>query len=91
VEKDYSNFLIQLCCHSELYASTKVLIKNCKTLDEVQQVMLDFNNKQLLQAEDWFNATYTPSDENEYEELIPLFPLIAEWSVYQNKKQFFDN
>jgi SNF2 family DNA or RNA helicase len=50
VKSKYSNFLIQLCCHSELYASTKVLIKNCKTLDEVQQVMLDFNNKQLLQA-----------------------------------------
>jgi tetratricopeptide (TPR) repeat protein len=65
-------------------------IPNSKMLS-ARKVIALYYNKQLLQAEDWFNATYTPSDENEYEELIPLFPLIAEWSVYQNKKQFFDN
>jgi SNF2 family DNA or RNA helicase len=41
----YSNFLIQLCCDSELYEETKELVQNCKTLDEIQIVMVDYNRK----------------------------------------------
>lgn len=39
----YTNFLIQLCCDSELYADTKDLVKNCKTLDEIQNALLKHN------------------------------------------------
>lgn len=44
--KDY-DFLIKLCCHSELYNNTKHLIKNCKTFDEIQQVLLKYNKDRL--------------------------------------------
>jgi SNF2 family DNA or RNA helicase len=43
----YSEFLIKLCCHSELNNDTKELIKNCKTFDEIQKVMLDYNKQKL--------------------------------------------
>ena len=32
----YSEFLIKLCCHSELNNDTKDMIKNCKTFDEIK-------------------------------------------------------
>ncbi len=43
----YNDFLIKLCCHSELYSNTKELIQNCKTFDEIQKVLLDYNQKQM--------------------------------------------
>jgi len=46
-DKTY-DFLIQLCCHPEVIASdTKELIKNCKSLDEIQQVLLKYNKNKL--------------------------------------------
>jgi SNF2 family DNA or RNA helicase len=36
-----------LCCDSELYSDTRDIIKNCKTLDEIQNAILNFNNKQV--------------------------------------------
>jgi SNF2 family DNA or RNA helicase len=44
------NFLIKLCCHPELNQDTKEMIRNCKTFDEIQKCMLDYN-KQLLEKE----------------------------------------
>jgi SNF2 family DNA or RNA helicase len=41
------DFLIKICCHSELYDNTKHLIKNCKTFDEIQQVLLNYNKDKL--------------------------------------------
>jgi SNF2 family DNA or RNA helicase len=41
------DFLIKICCHSELYEHTKELIKNCKTLQQIQEVMLKYNKNQL--------------------------------------------
>jgi SNF2 family DNA or RNA helicase len=41
------NFLIQICCHTELFAETKDLIKNCKTFEEIQQVLVEWNKKLL--------------------------------------------
>lgn len=44
----YSKFLLQLCCHPELYSETKQLVKNCKTLYEIQNALLkhhEFNAK----------------------------------------------
>lgn len=43
----YIDLLIKICCHPELYEDTKQLIKNCKTLQEIQEVMLDYNKNQL--------------------------------------------
>ena len=47
--KNY-DFLIKLCCHSELNNDTKQIIKNCKTFEEIQMCLLDYN-KQLLNKE----------------------------------------
>jgi SNF2 family DNA or RNA helicase len=44
----YSEFLIKLCCHPELHSDTRELIQNCKSLDEIQEVMLNYNNKKRL-------------------------------------------
>lgn len=43
----YSNFLIKLCCHPELNNDTKDLIKNCKTFNEIQDVILNWTKQQL--------------------------------------------
>lgn len=40
------NFLIKICCHVELFNETKTLIQNCKTLDEIQQVITDYHQKE---------------------------------------------
>lgn len=45
--KKYSDLLVRLCCHPELSLDTRDLIKNCKSLDEIQNVMLDWNKKRL--------------------------------------------
>lgn len=47
VRSKYSDFLIRLCCHSELFNETRQLIQNCKTFNEIQHVMLDFNKRKL--------------------------------------------
>jgi SNF2 family DNA or RNA helicase len=43
----YSDFLIKLCCHSELYGDTRELIQNCRSLDEIQRTLLDYNKKKI--------------------------------------------
>lgn len=47
---NYYNFLIKLCCHPELNVDTKEMIRNCKTFDEIQKCMLDYN-KTLMEKE----------------------------------------
>jgi len=47
---NYYNFLIKLCCHPELNVDTKEMIRNCKTFDEIQKCMLDYN-KCLMEKE----------------------------------------
>jgi len=43
----YSKFLLQLCCHPELYSETKNLLKNCKTLGEIQKSLLLHHQRNL--------------------------------------------
>jgi hypothetical protein len=43
----YSKFLLQLCCHPELYSETKQLIANCKSLSEIQDVLLQHHKINL--------------------------------------------
>lgn len=40
-------FLLQLCCDPELYEDTRELIQNCKSLQEVQNIILKYNENKL--------------------------------------------
>jgi SNF2 family DNA or RNA helicase len=51
------NFLIQICCHTELFAETKDLINNCKTFEEIQQVLVEWNKKLLDRYNDDIQLT----------------------------------
>lgn len=46
----YSKFLLQLCCHPELYSETKSLIANCKSLSEIQTVLLQHHEGNLKES-----------------------------------------
>jgi SNF2 family DNA or RNA helicase len=46
--KHNRNFLIKLCCDTSIDIETRNLVKNCKTLDEIQKVILDHNKKKLV-------------------------------------------
>lgn len=43
------DFLIKLCCDTSIDIETKNLVKNCKTLDEIEAVILNHNKKKLQQ------------------------------------------
>ena len=43
----YSKFLLQLCCHPDLFSETKHLVQNCKTLSEIHQALIDHNTTNL--------------------------------------------
>jgi SNF2 family DNA or RNA helicase len=45
-DKNY-NFLVKLCCDPEINIETKELIQNCKTLDEIQKVLLNHNKSKI--------------------------------------------
>lgn len=47
----YSDFLLKLCCHTELFHQTREMVKKCKTLDEIQEVMLQYNKSCLTQEQ----------------------------------------
>ena len=64
-KSNYYNFLIKLCCHPELNVDTKEMIRNCKTFDEIQKCMLDYNKKLL---EDECNKITTLEIEIDYYE-----------------------
>lgn len=46
--KHNRDFLIKLCCDTSIDVETRNLVKNCKTLDEIQKVILDHNKKKLV-------------------------------------------
>jgi SNF2 family DNA or RNA helicase len=48
-DKNY-NFLIKLCCHPEIDQETKNIIKNCKTLSEIQTALLDHNHLKITKS-----------------------------------------
>jgi hypothetical protein len=41
------DYLIKLCCHPEIDKNTRQLVQNCKSLDEIQQVLLEHNKKKI--------------------------------------------
>ena len=45
--KTNRNFLIKLCCDTSIDLETRKLVKNCKTFDEIQNVILNHNKKKL--------------------------------------------
>ena len=53
------NFLIKLCCDPEINIETQKLIKNCKTLDEIQTVLLSFNKSKLDKSNKKINCIKT--------------------------------
>ena len=53
------NFLIKLCCDPEINVETQKLIKNCKTLDEIQKVLLSFNKSKLDKSNQRINSIKT--------------------------------
>jgi SNF2 family DNA or RNA helicase len=44
----FSEFLIKLCCHSELNYDTKLIIRKCKTLNEIKDALLTYNEEELI-------------------------------------------
>lgn len=53
------NFLIKLCCDPEINTETQNLIQNCKTLDEIQNVLLSFNKSKLEKSNHRINSIKT--------------------------------
>lgn len=45
--KNNRDFLIKLCCDTSIDSETRHLVKNCKTLDEIQKVILEHTKKKL--------------------------------------------
>lgn len=43
----YSEFLIKLCCHCQLNNDTRDIIRNCKTLTEIQNALFQHNRTKL--------------------------------------------
>lgn len=52
--KNYK-YLIQLCCDPEINAETQYLVKNCKTFDEIQVALLDFNENKMINSQKHIN------------------------------------
>lgn len=70
-KNNHYNFLIKLCCHPELNSDTKDMIRNCKTFNEIQKCMLDYN-KDLMDTE-LKNIKTCQNEIMEYENEISRF------------------
>jgi SNF2 family DNA or RNA helicase len=47
----HHHFLLQLCCHPELHSQTRNLVRQCKTLQDIEKVILQFHTKKLSDVE----------------------------------------
>jgi hypothetical protein len=65
--KHNRDFLIKLCCDTSIDVETRNLVKNCKTLDEIQKVILDHNKKKLVNL-----ANRMQQHKNRIEELLVI-------------------
>jgi SNF2 family DNA or RNA helicase len=72
VREKFYDFLIKICCHPELYNDTREMVKNCKSLDEIQDVILKHNKNKI----DALKLTITNSEHHikTYESM-----LIGQW------------
>lgn len=63
-----SDFLIKLCCDTSINSDIKLLIKNCKTLGEIEKVVLNLNKTKLcnIKAE----IATTQYDIDDYSKII---------------------
>jgi SNF2 family DNA or RNA helicase len=59
----HRNFLIKLCCDTSINLDTKSLIKNCKSLDEIEAVILNFNKKKLNTIKQKINKSQSQIEE----------------------------
>jgi len=46
----YSKFLRQLCCHPKLADETKELLANCKTLGDIEKLMVEHYKQQMTES-----------------------------------------
>lgn len=53
------DFLIRLCCHVDLCGETRTLVKQCKTLEEIQAAILEHNASKIRDLDDRINITRT--------------------------------
>lgn len=53
------NFLIKMCCHVELFNETKSLIQNCKSLDEIQNVISSYHQNERDKYNNMVNVAQT--------------------------------
>ncbi len=51
----FSKYLRQLCCHPKLAEELKATLSNCKTLDDIQKMMVVHYEKNMKSAEDKMN------------------------------------
>jgi hypothetical protein len=51
----YSTYLRQLCCHPQLANETKDALSNCKTLDDIEKMMVAHYAKQVDEAQEKVN------------------------------------
>ena len=51
----FSVYLRQLCCHPKLADETKMILSNCKTLEDIEQVMVSHYEKQISIEEEKVN------------------------------------
>lgn len=59
----YRNFLIKLCCDCSIDDGTRSLVKNCKSLEEIENVILNFNKKNLCRLKKKIDKSKMQIDE----------------------------
>jgi SNF2 family DNA or RNA helicase len=84
--KNNRDFLIKLCCDTSIDVETRNLVKNCKTLDEIQKVILDHNKKKLVQL-----SKSMQSHKNKIEELLVIVNRGHVLDERDNEGDIFEN
>lgn len=67
----FGKFLRQLCCHPKLADEIKSTLANCKTLDEIQNIMVKHYEKNMLMAHDKLKLAIAKADV--YETIIKIY------------------
>jgi SNF2 family DNA or RNA helicase len=84
--KHNRDFLIKLCCDTSIDIETRNLVKNCKTLDEIQKVILDHNKKKLVSL-----ANKMKQYKNRIEELLNIVNRGHVLNEIDDEGQVFEN
>lgn len=71
------DFLIKLCCDTSIDIETKHLVKNCKTLDEIEAVILNHNKKKLQQLKKIINENTNKITKLEEQVNLGFLPILG--------------